>query len=234
VLASIEEWVLNHEQEALKNEVTLPDDEPKLVRLMIDYLYQLDYNDTSGPQDGHAPTGEIDERASSLIPEPVSPVAQAIIDFEELSAPAAPTAEEVGDVDFAPFRKGKKGKRKKPASLAWDDEPAPPVDFEPKESELSIHAHMYELAEKYGIHDLKDLARTKFAESVSEKWNGSEFPLAIRIVYATTPENDNGLRDVVVETISQHKELLSEGSVEEVVKDINGLAFALLKSAWAY
>lgn len=234
-------------QEAIKNEITLPDDEPGLVKLMIDYLYQLEYD--FRPE---APNGIIIITEEELEPvhvvEPESPVAQVIGRFEDLSARLSESENEF----WMPKTKKTKGKKRGrlvspkgyPSPPAQNPTPPPPpppppppfisdrTSSESSQIELNIHAQMYALADKYGIHDLKDLAREKFAEAASNDWDGGGFPLAVQTVYSSTPDSDHGLRDVVVDTLSRHKKLLEKPDVEELVKEINGLAFGLLKSAW--
>lgn len=201
---------------------------------MVDYLYQLDYEVIAAPCNG---VGHDDVPEWNHSPDPESPVAQVIERFEDMSAmPMEPE-----DEWEAP--RPKKGKKERRGKSLWKSSHLSPVNSEPaqvngsgshetKESELYIHAQMYALADKYGIHDLKDLARDKFEIAASKDWNGSGFPLAVQTVYTSTPESDHGLRDVVVDTISRHKKLLEKVEVEALVKEINGLAFGLLKSAW--
>ena len=205
---------------------------------MIDYLYQLDYDFKPLPCNGVIPN---DGEESIPILEPVSPVAQVIDAFEDMVA-----REEEPEYIAPPLRtkkEKKKVKRRVPSSWPTFDElpPQPEPAREPsddivlgesKESNLHVHAQMYALADKYGIHDLKDLARDKFAEAASNDWDGSGFPIAVQTVYSSTPESDHGLRDVVVDTLSQHRVLLAKAEVEALVKEINGLAFGLLKFAW--
>jgi hypothetical protein len=203
---------------------------------MVDYLYQLDYDVKTTFTNGVGPR---DESELNHIPEAEaeSPVAMAIERFEDMVA--VPMEEEQ---DWSPPRK-KKYKKKRESASSWTSAYLSPAISEPmqangiashesNESELSIHAQMYALAEKYGIHDLKDLARDKFEEAASKQWNGSGFPLAVQIVYTSTPESDHGLRDVVVDTLGRHRQLLEKAEVEALVMEINGLAFGLLKSAW--
>ncbi|KAH0559307.1 hypothetical protein GP486_004180 [Trichoglossum hirsutum] len=82
----------------------------------------------------------------------------------------------------------------------YDDE----VKINPKSAEnpaLFSSIRVYAIAEKYGIEDLKELARSRFSTWASENWNHhSEFTAMVQEVYDSTPSSDRGLRDVV-ETI---------------------------------
>jgi hypothetical protein len=52
---------------------------------------------------------------------------------------------------------------------------------------------------------------------------------AVQIMYESTPKGDNGLRDVVVETINQHRDLMKDSEIENMLEELNGLAVGLLK-----
>lgn len=202
---------------------------------MIDYLYQLDYEFKPESCNGVIANGEPE---LDQIPEPDLPVAKGIGRFEEVSEPPLEAEEEQWAL---PKLKKTKSSKKKRTIAAWS--PTSVVEYQlpqieesvsnsAKKSELNVHAQMYALADKYGIHDLKDLAREKFAEAASNDWDANDFPIAVQTVYASTPECDYGLRNVVVATLTQHRELFEKSEVEALVKEVNGLAFGLLKAAW--
>ncbi|ERF77169.1 hypothetical protein EPUS_06449 [Endocarpon pusillum Z07020] len=213
----------------------LPEDDPKLIKLMIDYLYQLDYEIKPESCNGVITNGEPE---IPPIPEADAPVAPVIERFEDMAAPPLIAEEELRELTKP--KKTKSSRKKRSAASydglsvlryqqAWIEESD---SNSSKNSELNVHAQMYALADKYGIHDLKDLAREKFAAVASNEWDGKGFPVAVNTVYATTPESDYGLRNVVVDTLSEHRELLNKPEMEALVKEVNGLAFGLLKAAW--
>ncbi|KAF7509726.1 hypothetical protein GJ744_007597 [Endocarpon pusillum] len=213
----------------------LPEDDPKLIKLMIDYLYQLDYEIKPESCNGVITNGEPEIAPA---PDPDAPVAPVIERFEDMLAPSLIAEEELCEVPRP--RKTKSGKKKR-TTTSFDCLPVfryQQAQIEESDSnssqnsELNVHAQMYALADKYGIHDLKDLAREKFAAVASNDWDGKGFPVAVHTVYATTPESDYGLRNVVIDTFSEHRELLEKPEMEALVKEVNGLAFGLLKAAW--
>ena len=220
------------EQESIKNEISLPGDDPKLVRLMLDYLYQSDYEFKAETCNGLASDEE-------HVPNPESPVAQAIDKFEGLVV-ASPQEEAREDLwslpSKSPGKKGKRDSRFGQASQSGLESKSATIDGSARhgfdETELHVHAKVYALADKYGIRDLENVAQAKFADAASRHWNTGSFPLAIQVVYSSTPDNHQGLRDVVINTISKHRELLMKAEVETLVKNVNGLAFGLLESAW--
>ena len=80
-------------------------------------------------------------------------------------------------------------------SIGADDEPS-------HISELHTHAKMYAMGDQYDIRDLKDEALWKFEKAIeAKKEHSDELPYLVAViptVYATTPDSDRGLRDVVV------------------------------------
>jgi len=99
-----------------------------------------------------------------------------------------------------------------------------------QESQLLTHSKMYEIAEKYGVLRLKDLAREKLHHACSHFWSSPSFPLAARHTFSTTPADDKGLRTVVSETIANHMELMEEPWVNELLGEFNGLARGILEA----
>ena len=63
-----------------------------------------------------------------------------------------------------------------------------------------IHAQMYGMGDKYLIPDLKTYARQLFKQAFSTQ-EGVLMGDTVIEVYSSTPENDRGLRDIVLETL---------------------------------
>ncbi|KAI9672634.1 MAG: hypothetical protein M1831_000069 [Alyxoria varia] len=95
------------------------------------------------------------------------------------------------------------------------------------ESEFLVHARVYALAEKYGIHGLKALAKAKFETLSSESWDDPGFLDAVEEVYTTTIEQDRGLRDVILQVFRKHPDLVYRLDVQDAVKDVPTLAHDL-------
>ena len=206
-------------QEALTNEINLPEDDPELIRLMLDYLYRLDYDYTNGK------TSSRD--ATELRPEPTS-----VRDREAPDdAPAMYQPEH-----FQLFRRrpvAEEENKKDKGRISFDENlETNDVDWprSPKTG-LATHARMYALADKYQISGLKALAQRKFQKAALQHWNSEEFAPALHIVYTSTLEEDRGLRDVVISTISRDR-LLEKPEVRAVVKGLPELAFGLLMYIW--
>ena len=95
-------------------------------------------------------------------------------------------------------------------------------------SQLLTHTKMYEIADKYEVIGLKALAKEKFSRSCKHFWNTSDFPIAAHHAFSTTPEDDKGLRDLVSSTIAKHMELAQAPEIRAMLMQFNGLALGIL------
>ncbi|KAF2823014.1 hypothetical protein CC86DRAFT_299958, partial [Ophiobolus disseminans] len=95
--------------------------------------------------------------------------------------------------------------------------------------QLKLHAKIYEIGDKYYVVGLKELAREKFLRACAKYWDDEHFAPVAHYAFSTTPEDDRGLRDVVINTISQHMVLLNKPAVEAMLAEFNGPALGLLK-----
>ncbi|CAH0025793.1 unnamed protein product, partial [Clonostachys rhizophaga] len=77
-------------------------------------------------------------------------------------------------------------------------------------SSMVYDAQVYQIADKYDIPTLKEYSKDRFNTAITTGWNMDEFPLAINVVYESTPSEDRGLRDLVVETSLLHLDSLLE------------------------
>jgi hypothetical protein len=88
---------------------------------------------------------------------------------------------------------------------------------------------MYEIADKYDVVGLKDLAREKFSRACQYYWDDAEFAVASYHVFSTTPDHDKGMRKVVSATISAHMKLVEKPRVKFLMTEFNGLALGILE-----
>lgn len=219
---------------------------------MIDYFYQLDYDDASIITEGH----------ENLSDEPESPVQNKINYYENFTsaeiipedAGVAPgrspndtiiekaSAGDEGTPLSPQPRLRKKGRKRMQVKIPNLDQP-PHDDVEnaslPRPSrhedhqpnlgstKLSTNALMYAIADKYQIEDLKELARVKFAEAASKYWDSEAFASAAELVCETTV--DTGLRHIVVDTVNAHRELMEKKEMKALFDSGNGLAWELLQ-----
>jgi transcriptional accessory protein Tex/SPT6 len=96
-----------------------------------------------------------------------------------------------------------------------------------RRNKLTLYAKIYSLGEKYGIQGLKALSLSEFQKEVEDPWNMQDFIYAVKEVFTSTVEGDRGLRDVIVQAIVEHPDLLDEEQLRDVVKSC-GLCFELM------
>ncbi|KAI9776307.1 MAG: hypothetical protein M1839_000468 [Geoglossum umbratile] len=119
---------------------------------------------------------------------------------------------------------------------AIDGEIAPTMSttFQPRERVAPFsNVHVYAIAEKYDIPDLKSHSMKKFRNWVKNGWSNGDFPAIIKEVFTSTPNSDRGLRDIVSWAFKEHcLELLEKGDgfIDEI-KDLGEFWLSVLKLA---
>jgi hypothetical protein len=154
----------------------LNDDDPLAVKVMIHYLYHLDY-----PHQ--------DDLTQSSNP-----------DEADITAPKSI------------FGNKPDGKAKTAGGLDHNAT---------ERSNFILHAKLYALAEKYCIEGLKHTALEKFKVDATVCWKSTDFLLAARVVYTSTPDQDRPMRDLVVETFGKHPSLLDDEVAQNVVRNLD-------------
>jgi hypothetical protein len=88
---------------------------------------------------------------------------------------------------------------------------------------------MYEIADKYDIAGLKLLSRAKFDRLCPWSWNHELFPPALSHALSSTPDEDQGLREILCQVIADHPVLLDNPAVEKPMSEHGAFAFQVLK-----
>ncbi|OJD15234.1 hypothetical protein AJ78_04495 [Emergomyces pasteurianus Ep9510] len=86
---------------------------------------------------------------------------------------------------------------------------APPITTE-RSYQALLNARLYAMGDKYGIEGLKTHSKTEFdnwATDLDVVECIDEFPAIIDEVFGSTPNNDRGLRDIVVPLIAKNAEI---------------------------
>ena len=94
---------------------------------------------------------------------------------------------------------------------------------------MLVHAKVFALAVKYQMESMKQLAAQKFKAAVPGGWDKPSFIDTIIVVYTSTSEIEREVRDVVVETLCEHKHVLEKEEVKAAICDTPGLAYDLSK-----
>ena len=101
----------------------------------------------------------------------------------------------------------------------------PVASAAPHDLRMMSNVHVYSIAEKYDIPELKELAKDKFLVLASSKWPHDDFVMVADAVFSTTHDGDMGLRQIVLDICEEH--------FEEILKDKTSRAGFLDNSAIA-
>lgn len=126
--------------------------------------------------------------------------------------------------DWGQPTKARGGPKKKPG-ISTQLEREPGISDVPN---LTTHAKVYALGEKYDIKGLKTVALEKFKKEANVHWDSDDFITAIEEVYTSTVANDRGMRNAVVEAIYEHHVYaLIKKPLQDVVRRLD-LCFDLM------
>lgn len=170
-------------QEGTEGHLTLPDDEPEVIHLLLEYLYLLDYTpltstppeetpsshsgDTSDTMSIRTEPGQYGQvygtSAISAFGGPQSPFGQIFRHRTEssLTVHALPTTSDFHGTFGRTSNRGRAGK----GSARWEVSPLATAT-----PGLKLHARMYAAGFKYGIEGLKGLALDKFKIQLTRHW----------------------------------------------------------------
>lgn len=215
-------------QEAEDGNIDLPDDEPDVIRLMIQYLYEGNYAEiilsTNLSEDDTIDDESTDESNYSDS-EGSSADDGASIQVEE---PIFPHSCNCSDKD-GHYCYEQLCKHHKCGDIRLDC----CSEFTCKAcvaEQLVIHPKMYEVADKYDVAGLKDLVAHKFKASCKAYWDKPAFAQAAHYAFSTTPENDMGLRSIVAKVICENIDaLINKPEIEVLLTEFGGLSYQLLK-----
>jgi hypothetical protein len=91
---------------------------------------------------------------------------------------------------------------------------------------LSVHAAMYGMGEKYDIASLKDASRAKYVQALKGTISVDDFTNSIKIAYATTPAEDDGLRKWAVYRAQEYVAMYArEPAFEALIRSNPDFAF---------
>ncbi len=242
-------------QEAKSNIINLPDENPELVKKMLEYLYALDYTGVTNTtvyvnsrdfQGGASP-------ATGLNGEEVGDFSTQSRTQQALLRGAKTCWEALHEALQQTLPRGVKTcwealhETLQQQSHYFDDT----MDLLVKQKtpqgidsiqhgkarlipagELAIHASMYSLADKYGIEGLKSTSVQKMTAALQGiGWDNrmEDFATAVAIAWTTTPASDRDLRTVLLDYSFIHvKSLVKVKEVEQTFEHLPQFAFDLL------
>jgi hypothetical protein len=199
--------------------IDLSDNEPVIVKLLVQYLYEAEYDPILS---GFAPEWDYGITPPHTCSDSTSKVnlrRGRPSGYSHCQAQVCPhhRCGDYCDSNCEEFVCDECGKTHTPAG-----------DFQGTADDMVTHAKMYEMADKYDVSGLKQLCIEKYTQACIIFWDDPKFAESAYRVYSTTPTRDKGLRNIVCKIISLHMQLLKKPEIEDLMNEFNGLAFGLL------
>lgn len=190
-------------KEAQESLIDLSKHEPTIVKLLVQYLYESEYDPV-------------------LLPNPILPVTNGVAAQEK----AHTCDESCCDYEYQICSHHHCGSQCSfnCSNFLCDH----CLVINGNADQLTTHSKMYEIADKYDVYGLKELCIEKYKRACLKFWDDNKFAESAYHAYTTTLTRDKGLRNVVCKTISEHMNLLKKPEVEDLMTEFNGLAFGLL------
>lgn len=92
------------------------------------------------------------------------------------------------------------------------------------------HARVFAMAIKYQADGLRQLAAKNFKQAASKYWKREDFAQAIHVVFTSTPDDVQELRNIVADTIHDHFTVLRKTpEIDVAVRSLGGLAYSILE-----
>ncbi|KAF3040373.1 hypothetical protein E8E11_001786 [Didymella keratinophila] len=214
-------------KEAAENRFYLPENDPTLIKLMVQYMYEGDYDPRLPPDPDHPilfvaddnDEGQDFERHTFVFPH-TCPLKGSCPPRYMYVCPHHIRSSATCNDSCVNFVCGH--------CCPYYEPPPKPAAGDAKHTLL--HAQMYHMGDKYGVVGLKQLATEKFARACAKFWSATSFSPAVRYVFDSTPDSDHGLRDIAIKTISDHGSLMNKADIRELLNEFDGLAVAVLEA----
>jgi hypothetical protein len=212
-------------QESSEGKVDLPEDDPAIVKLLIQYLYEGEYephvpNETTIFSDTMEFSGfqriKSDSRSKRYGQEYTYEFSHTCTHFNDYCSRCLVCPHHICSEDC-----------NYTCQNYICDTCTRPIIIGPASQTLD-HAKMYEIADKYDVVGLKDLAREKFKLSCCTFWDKDEFSIAAHYAFSTTMADDKGLRDIISSTIADHMQLIQKPEIQALLSEHNGLSLGIM------
>ncbi|KAG8533296.1 uncharacterized protein KY384_002079 [Bacidia gigantensis] len=165
-------------KEATSRVIDLSHDEANAVKRMVSFLYTTEYDD-SPPS--------LNSKSSMGVGGGVHPVLQIVKSNKDKPIKAL----------YKHFRVPRGPRRIAKLIARYDAKEIRKTEAPKTQVRLINNIAVYAVASKYDIKPLKDLARIKFAALLGPYGLPLDFPTVVEKVLSSTPESDEGLREVV-------------------------------------
>ncbi|KAI9753456.1 MAG: hypothetical protein M4579_005140 [Chaenotheca gracillima] len=193
--------------EGLTNKITLPGDELNTLRRALSYIYTLNYDDAEKDEPQFTDRELQDRRQHNWDTDHFK---WGFVRPDDLSVLQSCFKRDPPIIWTAPTE-------------AWGIRTG---------NKCMNNALVYAFADKYDIIGLKELAKTKFLRSLETNFSKLRHLEVVQAVFETTPDSDDGLRDMMAIHCSELLILrdlnYEETPLEELVPDVGGLPFRVL------
>lgn len=105
----------------------------------------------------------------------------------------------------------------------------PCAQYNMSPADILVHAKMYAMADCYIVTGLKALAIAKFKHAAAVYHLDPAFPAAARYVFHSTPDEDKGLRKAVGTILVNYSMLTDEKTIKKLLRDHNDLAVNVIE-----
>ncbi|KAF2440069.1 hypothetical protein P171DRAFT_489847 [Karstenula rhodostoma CBS 690.94] len=202
-------------KEAEDGEIELPEDELAIVKLMVQYFYEADYDPKfSNLEDRLADFCQRCGYENGKLCSDPDGVASHCLWGQRQCLNLISGDHQCGDACRAP----------KPWKKCINDVCA----VSRTAADLITHAKVYVLADKYAASSLKDLAVDKFYHATLYWWDDANFAVAARCLLENTPDSDEYIREIIRTTLSDHMSILKKHEIAVLLGDYRDLAHDLL------
>ncbi|OXV08566.1 hypothetical protein Egran_03671 [Elaphomyces granulatus] len=213
-------------KEASTRTIELINQQPILIRKVLEYLYMGDYT-----------TGNRDLESCRLMLDSEQGLEEELLDREEWIAEDFREARDIAQAssaEHAPNKAVSEESRTAPRGGPLCVSPSTPQDAVAAGSDLitalpsgmqtlhisCFHTLMYSTADYFQIEGLKSKAMKHFRASFLKEADRESFADAVTKVYSLTIENDRGLRDIVMELTMDNLQALRKGTRPILDNDI--------------
>ncbi|KAH4979754.1 hypothetical protein HBH69_185290 [Parastagonospora nodorum] len=189
-------------REAAENAISLPEDEPKIIALLLEFLYTSEYTPKLPANDSPA-----NALPRSRFPHSCDPSHM----FPRLCAHHTC------------------GVNCRYDCRAFTCRFCPAIPPKGDDSQLLLHSKLYSLADKYDVPGLQDLAAVKFKTACAVFWKMEAFPAVAEHVFTSTPDADMGLRTIVKMLLLEHRQdLVKKDGIKSFLEKRPELMYELL------
>ncbi|EUC41591.1 hypothetical protein COCMIDRAFT_40241 [Bipolaris oryzae ATCC 44560] len=219
-------------QETSTSEINLPEDDPAIIKLLLQYLYEGDYHLPSSPS---SPSPPVLTTRTKKRPTHTPAGLPYTYDFPHTCHPPL-TPHTLCPHHTCTYTRS--SSQPTPCNYTCTSftcplctsPPPAPAPYAGSPADLITHAELYAVADKYQVPSLKPLIVKRFSHACARFWGEPEFVDAARCVFQSTPERDGGLRRVVLKTLFEHLGVLirSEG-VARLVREEAEVAVGVLR-----